>query len=195
MMPDPVQDMTEPSRAPTIGEAMILIAGAAAGLGMIRTKLDSFGPDIADDWFAAAVSILWGISLVGPFLIVRGRWRHRTPWHPAERLWIIQAIAGWLLLPPIEIAHDRLIHVISYIKKTPMSGRSSLAVDPFFLILHALSVAGLAVAMASLVEALPVKRLRTPATWKEWCAVVLGMLWTCAGLYSLSKFYRDAILP
>ncbi len=169
MMSKPVQDPTEPRRAPTIGEAMILIAGAAAGLRMIRANLDFFRTYNGDDWFAAVVSILWGISLVGPFLIVRGRWRRHTPWHAAERLWIIQGIAGWLLWPPIEIARDRSSQLVTSVGMliqiddiSAMSGSIPLLPFPFFffLHLHGLSMTGLAAAMASLVEAMLAKRLR-----------------------------------
>src|SRR5690242_9011224 len=88
--------------APAIWEILVLIAGVAAGLGLVAPAVPSVGQP-SDRWILTIGGVLGGISLVGPLLLLRAhRCRTRArPWRAGRVFWFAHGAASWLLWPPM----------------------------------------------------------------------------------------------
>ena len=159
----------------TLGESMVLIAGVAASLWMVRIGLHTFDPKSWHHWLCEADCMLWGISIVGPILLVRERVGRRTPWSAGEWLWFVQGIAGWLFGPPYAIItirsrgsyiFDDLPVVLAFFWTTPLIGL----------------VAALALLAGGRFRR---RRPRRRASWKGRLGLVLGLMWAGIGVFML----------
>ena len=180
------QQISTPDRPdrPTIGVAMVFIAGATVGiwlaLGELRSRNVGGGPD---DYFAKVifvfVFVLGGVALVGvPLLLWTAR---RLPWRAGRLIWFAQGTAAWLLWPPI--VYQRI------------EGRTagSMSAICYF---YGTPVMALYMALALLAggHLRPSRTRRIFRSWQETFGILLALAWACTGLYLISLFYRQDIL-
>jgi hypothetical protein len=165
-----------------IAAGMSLVAGAAVAVWLAVDFERKRGGDNAPEgevWIRWLVFALGGLSLVGPPLLL---WNARKrPWGAGRLLWFVQGTATWLLWPP---AAYRAVaglpsgtSVMCYFWGTP----------PMALYVTITLLAGGYLKRS--------RRRRMRRSWQEMFGLLLGLVWACTGLYVISLFYRDDILP
>jgi hypothetical protein len=164
---------------------MILVAGAGVGFWLIlpeiRALLNEGGVRAVGEtgaWLVGLVFILGGLSLVGPpLLLLQARGLH---WGAGRLLWFAHGTAAWLLWPPI--VYQRV--AVGGRLRDSMSSICFLYGTPLMAVyMTAALVAGGYVRRS--------RRRRARRSWQEIFGLLLGLAWSCTGLYLISLFYRQ----
>src|SRR5947209_8246335 len=92
--------MTKTPRRLTVFDLLVFIAGLAVGLWLAVPMIKAPSPDF-EGWVAPLVYLLGGLSLAGPVLLLRERFRRRGRLGIGELFWFCQGTATWLLWPPV----------------------------------------------------------------------------------------------
>jgi hypothetical protein len=171
--------MTDGTRRLTILDSMLLIAGAAVGL-WLAIGMDGPGePDLEHRLLIFATFVLGGLSLIGPPLLLRERFRRRGRLRLGEFFWFCQGTASWLLWPPV------IIHRIQ--GKNGAEGMSAVCY------VYGTPLMALYVTIGLLAGGWLRPRRRRRRSRRPWTAtfgLLLGLLWACTGLWVLSILYR-----
>lgn len=169
-------------RRPRIGDLMILIAGVALGFWLVMPDLKEGTNHQVEIWLLGVIGILGGLSLVGPPLLLRERWRARTrlrrPFGGGELLWFAQGMASWLMWPPV---------VYARLNGRKLGDTTSGVCYYYGTPLMAIYVTSALLAGGRLRKG----RRRRDRSWRERFGLVLGLIWACTGLYILYNFYKE----
>jgi hypothetical protein len=176
--------MTRTTRRLTILDMSLLIAGLAVGFWLVAGFFTG-KPENEEAWLAVTVFVLGGLSLVGPPLLLRQRFRHRTRLRIGEMFWFCQGTASWLLWPPV-ILHriegkegGQAMATVCYIYGTPLM---ALYITITLLAGGWLRPRGR-------------RKPRALRSWTETFGLLLGLIWACTGLYVLALIYRRDVFP
>lgn len=164
-------------------EVMAMIAGLALGFWLV---IDDLRPasvasmSFSDSGLLLIVSILGGLSLVGPVLLL-GERRRGWPWGPGRLLWFSTGMAAWLLWPPVVYAR--------------FSGRrmGDTISGPCFA--YGTPLMALYVTLALLAGGWlrTARRRRMRRSARERFGLLVGMLWACTGFYVLHLLYSSDV--
>ncbi len=162
---------------------MALIAGLAVGLWLVlpdvQAQNDRPMGTFGNVPLLVVVSILGGLSLVGPPILLIGG-RHGRPWGAGKILWFSEGMASWLLWPPIVVAR--------------VQGRSmgDTISGPCFAYGTPLMAIYTTAALLAGGWIRPGRR-RIRRSQLERFGLLLAMLWACTGLYVLYLLYASDI--
>jgi hypothetical protein len=177
--------MRDAPRRLTILDMVVLIAGLSVGLWLALGMIGKSQPERAEQWLVLVVFILGGLSLVGPPLLLRERFRRQTRFRGAgELLWFCEGTAAWLLWPPMIVRHVQA-------KPGDTAGMAGICY------VYGTPLMALYVTIALLAGGwLPLRRgrRRHPRSFTETFGLILGAIWACTGLYVLGLIYRSDLL-
>jgi hypothetical protein len=177
--------MTGKTRRFTILDMMLLVAGAAVGLWLAIATYGPNGggpPDVEQRWLAVVAFLLGGVSLIGPPLLLRERFRGRSRLRVGEFFWFIQGTAAWLLWPPVVVQRvagkdGGSLSTVCYAYGTPLMA--------LYVTLGLLAGGWLRPRR---------RRRRSARPWTATFGLILGLIWACTGLWVLSILYRADLL-
>jgi hypothetical protein len=165
----------------TILDLVVLIAGLSVGIWLAIGMIGKGQPERAEQWLILVAFVLGGLSLVGPPLLLRDRFRRRARLRVGEVLWFCQGTAAWLLWPPIVVRHVQAkpgetatMATICYVYGTPLM---ALYVTLALLAGGWLPLRG--------------RRRRRRRSFTETFGLILGVAWACTGLYVLGLIYKS----
>lgn len=162
---------------------MLLIAGVAVGLWLSRGD-NELGLSFAE-WdgavFVTTSYILGGLSLIGPpYLLVTAR---RKPWDQGRFLWLVLGVATWLTWPGVALmSHGRL------------RTHDREACSVVFMITTPLIALCLLLGLLASGRLRRVRRRLSQRSWQESFGLVLGLAWSCIGVYLVTLVYWDEFL-
>jgi hypothetical protein len=170
------------TRRLTILDLILLIAGLAVGLWLAIGVIGGWPPENEESWLYFLIFVLGGISLIGPPLLLRERFRGRVRLGLGEWFWFCQGTAAWLLWPPI-IVH-RFQDKVEVGR--PMAGVCYAYGTPLMALYITLAL----LAGGWLRPRHVRRRARGRRRWTETFGLLVGLLWACTGLYVLVLIYR-----
>jgi hypothetical protein len=169
---------------PSIASGMLLIAGSALGCWIGTPMLAEGSDDMVSRWVATLTCVLGGISLVGPPLLLWGRFQRRDShrrlapaFGPGRLLWFTTGTSAWLLWPPIISARamgaetSRRSALYCFLYGTPLMG--------LFLVLGLWASGWLHRS----------RRKRFRRYWTERVGFWLGVAWFAIGVDTLGMIY------
>jgi hypothetical protein len=165
-----------------MADAMLLIAGVATGLWFSKGDRDlgiSFG-EWDGDVFVTTCYILGGLSLIGPpYLWVTARRQH---WGEGRLHWLVLGAAVWLTWPGIALVSGRI------------NTHSRDASNALFLVATPLVALCLGLGLLASGRLRYARRRLIRRSWQERFGLILGLAWSCTGVYLLALVYWDALI-
>ena len=161
-----------PRQQLTILEAMVLIAGVAFGLWLIKDPFNSSDPPGV---VIVTVEILGGLSIAGAPMMLLDRFRHSRKWRTGAFVWFGLGLVSWGLVPAITIERLNLgkqggVAPICYIYMLPL-------MSLFFL-------------TACAISGRPVRQWWTcRGWWPEWVGMYVLVGLAVVGVYLMYGIY------
>ena len=165
-----VRSMADRRPALSLGTAMILIAGAAVGLALLRLMPPPWELFDWRSWMAAFYAALSGVTMAVAVLLIVARLRGVRRWRTGAMACFTMGTGLWLFAPIIPM--DRLLH----------HGFDA----PFIYSFYFQPILGLLLFLAGVVAGKPVPRWWTcRGWWPEWLGMWVLVAWSVAGAFLL----------
>lgn len=163
----------------TIRDAMILIAGVAAGLWMFQHQIrydQLFADPAGEAWLVTAVSLLGGASTAAVPLLLIDRIRTGRRWRSSALCWLAVGLGSWSFVPALVVIRLKL-------------ARHEAAVACYA---YTLPLMGLFLFTALVLGGHPPPRWwACRGRWPEWLGMWILVGWSAAGGYVLYSIYSE----
>ncbi len=181
----------------SLGQMMILVAGAGLGLGLLplghASHLPFLGPNgISLQGFAiASYGIVSGVTMSALVLLIIDRWRNCRSWGPAAVSLFASGLTAWLFVPMVAVAW---IHASGAFEPFSLFLRINLAHNPgtyaYEAFYHFWPVACLALFVGCILSGQSTRWWRMNGWWGEWLGMWVLGVWAIPALPIVAAFLR-----
>lgn len=162
----------------TLSVGRLLLLAAAEAFAFAVASPDAIEPGNVEFWRWVGWQLLFGVSLVGPLIVVP-KARRGLSIGPMAYFWLLAGLGSWLFVPGMIWMR--------------IADQQSGSFTP--CLFYTQTMLGLWVVVALLAtQPRALRLLKRPGPWSERCGLALALGWAPLGAWLLFDLYRD-ILP
>jgi hypothetical protein len=181
----------------SLGQLMILIAGAALGLGLLplgpAAHLPVFGPNgvSLQGVVIAVYGTVSGVTMAAVILLVASWWRSRRPWGPAAVSLFVAGVTAWLFLPMVAagwIRNSGAFEPFSYLLRILLAhSPEAYAFEAYY---HFWPVACLALFLGCSLSGQTKRWWALAGWWAEWLGMWVLAVWSIPSVPIMAGFFN-----